>query len=81
MASALQHGTMYADIAILHPIADMWSTLGMQNEPFPLTTNVKYKTLVWEAIHKNGSGCDYVPNRSSGMRDERRLLVLWSPQI
>src|SRR5699024_253971 len=60
MASALQHGTMYADIAILHPIADMWSTLGMQNEPFPATTNVKYKTLVWEAIHKNGSGCDYV---------------------
>ena len=72
MASALQHGTMYADIAILHPIADMWSTLGMQNEPFPATTNVKYKTLVWEAIHKNGSGCDYVSEsiiRDAEMKD------------
>lgn len=60
LASALQHATMYADIALLHPIADMWSTIGMQNEPFPSSTTVKYKTLVWEAISKNGSGCDYL---------------------
>ena len=60
LSAALQHGTMYADIALLHPIGDMWSTMGMQNEPFPSSTNVKYKTLVWEAINKNGSGCDYV---------------------
>lgn len=72
LASALQHGTMYADIAVLHPVADMWSTLGMQNEPFPSTTNVKYKTLVWEAINKNGSGCDYVSEsiiRDAEMKD------------
>lgn len=72
LASALQHGTMYADIAILNPIADMWSTLGMQNEPFPATTNVKYKTLVWEAISKNGSGCDYLSEsiiRDAEMKD------------
>lgn len=60
LSTALQHGTMYADIALLYPIGDMWSTMGMQNEPFPSDTNVKYKTLVWEAINKNGSGCDYV---------------------
>lgn len=60
LASALQHGTMYADIALLYPLADLWSTMGMQNEPFPSVTNVLYKTLVWEAINKNGSGCDYV---------------------
>ncbi len=60
LSAALQHGTMYADIAVLHPMGDMWSTMGMQNEPFPSSTNVKYKTLVWEAINKNGSGCDYV---------------------
>lgn len=60
LASALQQGTMFADIAVLHPVADMWSVLGMQNEPFPATTHIKYKTLIWEAIHKNGSGCDYI---------------------
>lgn len=60
LSAALQHGTMYADIALLYPLGDMWSTMGMQNEPFPSHTNVAYKTLVWEAINKNGSGCDYV---------------------
>ncbi len=60
LSAALQHGMMYADIAILNPLADLWSTMGMQNEPFPSSTNVQYKTLVWEAINKNGSGCDYV---------------------
>ena len=72
MATALQHVTMYADIAVLHPVADMWSTMGMQNEPFPSSTNVPYKTLVWEAINKNGSGCDYVSEsiiRDAEMKD------------
>lgn len=72
MAAALQHGTMYADIALLYPIADMWSILGMQNEPFPSSTHVQYKTLVWEAINKNGAGCDYVSEsiiRDAEMKD------------
>ena len=72
LAAALQHGTMYADIAVLYPIADMWSILGMQNEPFPSSTHVKYKTLVWEAINKNGAGCDYVSEsiiRDAEMKD------------
>lgn len=60
LATALQHATMYADIALLYPLADMWSTIGMQNEPFPSSTIVEYKTLVWEAMSKNGNGCDYV---------------------
>ena len=44
----------------------------MQNEPFPSSTNVPYKTLVWEAINKNGSGCDYVSEsiiRDAEMKD------------
>ena len=59
LSYALQHGTYYADIAILNPENDMWSTLGMQNEPFPNTTRAPYKTLIWEAINKCG-GVDYV---------------------
>ena len=60
LSFALQHGTYYADIAILNPENDMWSTIGMQNEPFPNTTRAPYKTLIWEAINKCGGGVDYV---------------------
>ncbi len=60
LSFALQHGTYYADIAILNPENDMWSTIGMQNEPFPNTTRAPYKTLIWEAINKTGGGVDYV---------------------
>lgn len=60
LAYALQHATYYADIAILNPENDMWSTIGMQNEPFPNTTRAKYKSFVWEAINKTGGGVDYV---------------------
>ena len=60
LSYALQQGTYYADIAILNPENDMWSTIGMQNEPFPNTTRAPYKTLIWEAINKCGGGVDYV---------------------
>ena len=60
LSYALQHGTYYADIAVLNPENDMWSTIGMQNEPFPNTTRAPYKTMIWEAINKCGGGVDYV---------------------
>jgi hypothetical protein len=60
LSTALQHSTMYADIAILNPIADMWTTMGMQNEPFPSSTIHQWKTMVWEAMSKNGNGVDYI---------------------
>jgi hypothetical protein len=60
LSYALQHGTYYADIAILNPENDMWSTIGMQNEPFPNATRAPYKTMIWEAINKCGGGMDYV---------------------
>lgn len=58
--SVLQNSTNYADIAILNPDGDMWTNIGMQNEPFPNTHFAQYKTLIWEAIVKNGGACDYV---------------------
>jgi hypothetical protein len=63
LSSLLQNTVMFADIAILTPIADMWSVIGMQNEPFPSKEYIEYLSLVWEAIVKNGSGCDYVSER------------------
>ena len=51
---------MYTDIAILPANYDMWSTMGVQTEPFPVALNIPYTSLIWEAIHKNGGGADYV---------------------
>jgi hypothetical protein len=63
LSAILQNCDMYADIAILPPTADMWTLIGMQNEPFPSVLHAQYLSLIWEAIVKNGSGCDYVSER------------------
>jgi len=42
LSALLQNCDMYADIAILPPTADMWSRIGMQNEPFPSVLNAEY---------------------------------------
>jgi hypothetical protein len=60
VCAIVQNADMYADIAVLPPLGDMWTTLGMQNEPFPSIVNVPYQTLLWEAMNKNGNGVDYV---------------------
>ncbi len=60
LSALLQNCDMYAEIALLPPMADMWSLIGMQNEPFPSVLHAEHLSLVWEAIAKNGSGCDYI---------------------
>jgi hypothetical protein len=60
VSGMMQNADMYADIAILPPVNDMWTTIGMQNEPFPATINAPYTSILWEAMHKNGNGTDYV---------------------
>jgi len=72
LSAALQHGTMYADMAILNPENDMWSTIGMQNEPFPNVTRAPYKTMIWEAISKCGGGTDYVTENIIGKAEVKK---------
>lgn len=60
MSSLLQNSDMYTDIALLPANYDMWSEIGVTTEPFPEKLNVPYTSLIWEAIHKNGGGADYV---------------------
>jgi hypothetical protein len=60
LSALLQQATMFADIAILPAISDMWSIYGAQNEPFPAVMHPAWQTLLWESIHQNGSGCDYI---------------------
>ncbi|MBN2088625.1 hypothetical protein JW964_03385 [candidate division KSB1 bacterium] len=60
LSSLLQNAEPQADIAILHPLADIWMNYGLQRYPFPTTTYPWYQFLLWEAIHQNGNGCDYI---------------------
>jgi len=54
---------MFADIAILPAVSDMWSIYGAQNEPFPIVMYPTWQTLVWESIHHNGNACDYISEK------------------
>jgi hypothetical protein len=60
ISSILQNADMYTDIAILPANYDMWTQIGVQTEPFPVRLNIPYTSLIWEAIHKNGGGADYI---------------------
>jgi hypothetical protein len=60
LSALLQNATMFADIAVLPATADLWSIYGAQNDPFPTMMHPAWHTLIWEAIHQNGNGCDYI---------------------
>ena len=60
LSALLQQATMFADIAVLPAIPDMWSIYGAQNEPFPTVMHPTWQTLIWESIHQNGNSCDYI---------------------
>lgn len=71
MSSILQRSDMVTDIALLPANMDLWTELGVQTDPFPDSLNVPYTSLVWEAVHKNGGGADYVSEeiiRNSSVR-------------
>jgi hypothetical protein len=80
MSALLQHVTMFSDIAILPPQEDMWSLIGSQMEPFPSITHVEYMTLVWEAINKNGSACDYISERIIREAEMKEGFMIYGPR-
>jgi hypothetical protein len=63
LSALLQQATQFADIAILSATADLWSQFSAQNDPFPAVMYPEWQTLVWESIHQNGCGCDYISEK------------------
>ncbi len=63
LSQVFMNSTPYADIAIMHPLADMWMKFGPQRDPFPVIKYPQYQHNVWEAIQQNGFGCDYVSEK------------------
>ena len=47
-------------MAILQPLTDLWLKYGPQRDPFPQNWYPEYQNNLWEVIHQNGGGCDYV---------------------
>ncbi|MDR0668405.1 MAG: hypothetical protein LBF90_07300 [Prevotellaceae bacterium] len=60
LSAVLQASEAFADIAVLHPLADLWTRYGPQREPFPERAHPPYQHRVWEGIHHNGNACDYI---------------------
>lgn len=60
ISAVLQHTDYFAEIAVLHPLADLWTKYGTQRDPFPALHYPAYQYKVWEAIHQNGHSCDYI---------------------
>ena len=56
----LQNASPRANVAILQPLTDLWLNFGPQRDPFPQKWYPDYQNNLWEAIHQNGGGCDYV---------------------
>lgn len=60
LSTVFQNGVMMSDIAVMHPLPDLWSQYAAQWDPFPERALPDYVHNVWEAIHQCGSGCDYI---------------------
>ena len=54
---------MQSNVAILQPLTDLWLKHGPQRDPFPAHDYPDYQHNLWEAVHKNGDGCDYVSEK------------------
>lgn len=80
MSSILQRADMVTDIALLPANMDMWTELGVQTDPFPDSLNVPYTSLVWEAIHKNGGGADYVTEQIISNSTVRNGKLCYGPK-
>ncbi|MDB5002065.1 MAG: family 2 glycoside hydrolase [Mucilaginibacter sp.] len=60
LSGLFQNAEMQSDIAVMHPLPDLWSKFSAPWDPFPEKSYPEYMHNIWEAIHQNGSGCDYI---------------------
>ncbi|MNK94931.1 hypothetical protein D3C87_1151520 [compost metagenome] len=60
LSAVFQDSEMQSDIAVMFPLADMWSEVGLQYQQVPQNVYPEYANNIWESIHQNGGGCDYI---------------------
>ncbi len=86
----LQNAVPQANVAILQPLTDLWLKHGPQRDPFPQKWYPEYQNNLWEAVHQNGGGCDYISenilknasfSRGKMMYNERSYSTILLPEI
>ncbi|WP_343306750.1 glycosyl hydrolase [Chitinophaga niabensis] len=60
LSAVFQNSEMQSDVAVMFPHADLWSEVGLQYQQVPQIVYPAYANNLWEAVHQNGSGCDYI---------------------
>ncbi|MBP5218158.1 MAG: glycoside hydrolase family 2 [Bacteroidales bacterium] len=80
VSTVLTNTDMVTDIAILPANDDLWTELGVQTDPFPWYLNVPYTSLIWEAVHKNGGGADYISDSILEAASVRRGRLCYGPR-
>jgi hypothetical protein len=63
ISQVFQASVAQSDIAIMFASADLWSRVGLQYQQLPQIVQPEYANNIWEAIHQNGSACDYITER------------------
>jgi hypothetical protein len=58
-----QNADLQSNVAILQPLTDLWLKHGPQRDPFPAHDYPDYQHNLWEVVHNNGDGCDYVSEK------------------
>jgi hypothetical protein len=58
-----QHADLQSNVAVLQPLTDLWLKHGPQRDPFPTHDYPDYQHNLWEVVHNNGDGCDYVSEK------------------
>ncbi|MCP4313971.1 MAG: hypothetical protein GY790_22170 [Bacteroidetes bacterium] len=56
----LQNAVPQANVAVFQPYNDLWMKHGAQFIPWVRKVHPEYQYTLWEAIHQNGGGCEYV---------------------
>lgn len=79
-SALFQHADMFADIAVLPPVFDMWSIYAAQNEPFPLLTYPDYLLNIWEAMHRCGNACDYTSDGVLRVSEVKNGRLVYGPR-
>lgn len=76
-----QNTELHSDIAILHPIADLWKIHGPMRDPFPEMAYPSYQHQVWEAIQQCGNSADYISENHSTITDPTEANCLQRKKV
>ena len=58
----------------------MWSVLGQQRDPYPVNVYPDYAHDLWQNLHQNGNGCDYISENIIRQAKVRRGSLSFGPR-